>query len=223
MKNLLIVAATEPEIAPLLRFFEANFRSSAHYVFQNERYTVEILISGVGMMATAFSLSARLATQRYDAAIQAGIAGCFDRDIPLGSVLGVSTEAYGDLGAEDNGRYIDIFELGFLQADSYPFQKTLLLNPKPFDTGIALAMVSAISVNTVSGNSPTIEARKDRYKPVLESMEGLAFHYACLQHQIPFLQIRAVSNYVTPRDRNAWQIGKAIANLNQHLQDFFSN
>lgn len=223
MKNLLIVAATEPEIAPFLRFLEANFRSSTHHVFQNEQYTIEILISGVGMMATAFHLSARLATQHYDAALQAGIAGCFNTDIPLGTVLGVSMESYGDLGAEDHDRYLDIFELGFLEKNGYPFQAATLPNPQPYLAGAGLQMVPAISVNTVSGCEATISARAKRYKAQLESMEGLAFHYACRQYQIPFLQIRAVSNYVTPRDRSAWQIGTAISNLNGFLQEIFSN
>lgn len=223
MKNLLIVAATEPEIAGFLRFLEANFRTITPRVFQNDQYTIEILISGVGMMASAFQLSARLATQQYDAALQAGIAGCFDTEIPLGTVLGVSAESYGDLGAEDKENYLDIFELGLLPQDRYPFEQGCLPNPRPYLGGAGLRMVPAISVNTVSGNAATIAARAGRYQALLESMEGIAFHYACRQYQIPFLQIRAVSNYVTPRDRSAWQIGPAIANLNQFLQEIFSN
>lgn len=222
MKNLLIVSATEAEILPLLRFLEANFRTVAQHSFQNERYSVDVLVSGVGMMSTAYSLGVALARNTYDAALQAGIGGCFDMQLPLGSVLGVSSECYADLGAENRGAYIDIFELGFLQKNTYPFTDGKLLNLKPFEAGMGLDLVPAISVNTVSGHSPTIADRAGGYGAVLESMEGIAFHYACLQQQLPFLQIRAVSNYVTPRDRDAWQIGLAIRNLNQHLQDFFS-
>jgi futalosine hydrolase len=221
MKNLLIVAATEPEIAPLLRFLEANFRNPAPNSFQNEQYSIDILISGVGMMPSAFHIGYRLASRIYDAAIQAGIAGSFDTSIPLGTVVGVSSETFGDLGAEDKEQYLSIFDLGFLEADRYPFEQGKLRNKHPFNIGIELQMLPAISVNTVSGHSPTINARAARNNAVLESMEGIAFHYACLQQQIPFLQIRAISNYVTPRDRDSWQIGPAIANLNQVLISFF--
>jgi futalosine hydrolase len=52
-------------------------------------------------------------------------------------------------------------------------------------------------------------------------MEGIAFHYACKQAKIPFLQIRAISNYVTPRNKSEWEIPLAIQNLNQYLIETF--
>jgi len=45
-------------------------------------------------------------------------------------------------------------------------------------------------------------------------MEGAAFFYACAMAGVPCMQIRAVSNYVEKRNRDAWQIGLAIKNLN---------
>jgi futalosine hydrolase len=44
-------------------------------------------------------------------------------------------------------------------------------------------------------------------------MEGAAFFYACAIQDIPCAQIRAVSNHVVPRDRDAWEIHTAIKNL----------
>jgi futalosine hydrolase len=51
-------------------------------------------------------------------------------------------------------------------------------------------------------------------------MEGAALHYVCLQMNRPFLQIRAISNYVTPRNRAAWKIGEAVMALNAQLIDW---
>jgi futalosine hydrolase len=48
----------------------------------------------------------------------------------------------------------------------------------------------------------------------IESMEGAAFFYACRQAGVPCMQIRAVSNYVEKRNRDNWQIGLAVKNLN---------
>jgi len=59
-----------------------------------------------------------------------------------------------------------------------------------------------------------------RIQPQLESMEGAAFFYACTQAGVPCLQIRAVSNYVEKRNRDAWQIGLAIKNLNSFAAEF---
>ena len=44
-------------------------------------------------------------------------------------------------------------------------------------------------------------------------MEGAAFMYACLVHGLPFAQVRAVSNVVERRNRDAWKLTEAIANL----------
>ena len=44
-------------------------------------------------------------------------------------------------------------------------------------------------------------------------MEGAAFMYACLMHDVPFAQVRAVSNAVEPRDRERWRIQEALAAL----------
>jgi len=45
-------------------------------------------------------------------------------------------------------------------------------------------------------------------------MEGAAFFYACEKAGVKAMQIRAVSNYVEKRNRDNWQIGPAIKNLN---------
>lgn len=222
MKKVLLCAATKAEIEPFLSFLETHFQREGEDCFRNNRWQIRILITGVGMMAAAYSLATHLAVYQYDAAIQAGIAGSFDTTVPLGTVLGVLSEQYGDLGAEDRDGHIDIFKLGFLAADSAPFTQGKLRNEHPFPAGEDLPFASALSVNTVSGQTDTIKRRLQTYGVQLESMEGISFHYACLQHKLPFLQVRAVSNYVTPRNRADWNIGLATGNLNQYLQRLFT-
>lgn len=215
MKKLLITAATEMELGPLLNYLKAQFQCPLPFVFQSAEWELHILITGVGMMQTSFALTQALAAQQFDAAIQLGIAGAFDTNIPLGAVVAVASERYGDLGAEDHDAYLDIFELGFLTPNTSPFEGVCLPNTHPFVFGRTLPLVQSLSVNTVSGNGATIERRKRMFGADIESMEGIAFHYACLQMQLPFLQIRALSNYVTPRNRSSWQIQLAIEQLNQ--------
>ncbi len=222
MKNVLITAATEAEIAPFIHFLSGNYPQVNHNLFQNEEWNIRIFISGAGMMASAFSFGKELAINKYDAAIQAGIAGSFDTSIPLGTVVAIHSEQYGDFGAEDNENFIDIFDLGFSDMNSFPFSNGKLINQKPYPIGEELQKLNAISINTVSGQAASIQSRKDRYNPTVESMEGIAFHYACLQYEIPFIQIRAISNYVTPRNRADWKIGLAIKNLNIFLQKQFA-
>lgn len=210
------------EIEPFVQFLRRNFKEIATDVFQNEKWTIQVFVSGVGMMSTAFSLATVLGVGKFDYALQAGIAGAFTTELQLGAVVGVQSEQYGDLGAEDHSDYIDIFDLGFLDKNVFPFKEGQLINPAPVFIGKTQPLVSALSVNTVSGSSETIKARQLHHPCDIESMEGIAFHYACLQMKIPFLQIRAISNYVTPRNKAEWQLKLAIDNLNQYLIETFS-
>jgi len=83
-----------------------------------------------------------------------------------------------------------------------------------------LKNVGAITVNTVHGNEASIKKVTERLSPQLESMEGAAFFHACTQMDVPCIQIRAVSNYVEKRNRDSWNIGLAIKNLNTFAVEF---
>ena len=89
------------------------------------------------------------------------------------------------------------------------------MNQAPPDTAALgrLPRVRGITVNTVHGHEPSIAAVKARWDPQVESMEGAAFMYVCLMYQVPFAQIRAVSNAVERRNRQAWQVGEALEAL----------
>jgi futalosine hydrolase len=54
---------------------------------------------------------------------------------------------------------------------------------------------------------------KAQFPPQVESMEGAAFMYAALLAGVPFAQVRAVSNRVERRNRDAWNLPLAIENL----------
>jgi futalosine hydrolase len=223
MKQLLLAAATAAEIGPFLDHL-APFRCPGpENRYQTGNYRIDVCITGVGMMAAAFRLGQVLSTGSFDLAIQAGIAGSFDRSIPLGSLAAVVSELQGDLGAEDREQYLDIFSLGFADKDTFPFSGGQLRNTALPDLAQGLPLLSSMTVNTVSGHQPTIDARSARFGCSLESMEGAAFHYACLMTGTPFLQLRAVSNYVEPRNRAAWQIGAAIHTLNDFLLRHLGN
>lgn len=194
--RILVVAATSFEVESLKS--EVGSRKSE----------VEFLVTGVGMVATAFALGKHLATYQYDLAINLGIAGSFDRSISLGEVVEVLEDQLSEFGAENDEAFLPIETLGFGESifktdsrlSSYSDQQ--------------LKQVTAITVNTVHGHELSIEKLTSRIQPQLESMEGAAFFYASKQAGVPCLQIRAVSNYVEKRNRDAWQIGLAIKNLN---------
>jgi len=211
--NLLIVAATEAETGLLKQ-----------YLTQQPDKKVSLLITGVGMLATAYALTRQLQHNKYDLIMQAGVGGSFDHGIPLGSLVFITSDRYGDLGAEDHDKYIDIFDMGLMDKNIHPHADSRLVTPLlPIHSKIALPQVSGLTVNTVSGNEQTIARRAAQYSCAVESMEGAAFHYVCLQERVAFAQVRSISNYVIPRDKSQWQMKDAIINLNNWLIDFIES
>lgn len=182
---------------------------------QDSRLKIDFLTTGVGMVATAFALGRHLAVNQYDLAINLGIAGSFDRDIPLGEVVEITMDTIAELGAEDDEAFLPIDKMGFGEGTFYPTTTlSTLYNASNNSNTFNLSTATAITVNTVHGNEASIEKIAERLKPELESMEGAAFFYACREVNVPCLQIRAVSNYVEKRNRDNWKIGLAIKNLN---------
>lgn len=220
--KLLLVAATRNEIAPLLgerscvvgQIVEVNLKSGN---------SISVLITGVGSAATIFHLTRLLAVTRYDLVIQAGIAGAFDRNIELGSVVQIISDRFAQTGAEDGAVFMDIFEMGLADANTYPFKNGWLQplppkNSRPID----IKQVNGISVETVHGHIPHIERIIEKYHPEIESMEGAAFFYTCMQMHIDCLQIRSISNYVEKRNKANWKIPLAVEQLNKNLKDIFN-
>jgi len=202
---ILLCAATSFEIQPTLDWL------------QQHPGRVEVLITGVGLMETAWTLATRLASgPRPERMVQAGIAGCLDPSCPLGRVVSISHDRIGDLGVSEAGRFRSVFELGFGDPDRAPWQEGWLVNPGLFASPQQLPTAMAVSVNEVT--TDTLRAAYYRKQGALaESMEGAAFHFAALKAGIPFAQLRSFSNYVGERDKSRWQLPQSIAALNRHL------
>ncbi len=198
--RILIVAATESEIASVVRE-KPSLPPGTH---------LDTLTTGVGMVATAAQTARALALTRYDLALNFGVCGSFDRRLQPGRVVHVVSDRIAELGAEDGDAFLTVEALG-LPADPVFVNS----DPPEIEPLGSLPAVSGITVNTVHGNERSIAEIVRRFSPQVESMEGAAFMHACLISQVPFAQIRAVSNAVERRNREAWRLGDAIANLNR--------
>jgi len=216
--KILVTAATTLEIQPFLDYLYRQSKAINHAGFVLPNCHISILISGIGLMHAGYHLGRQLASARPDIAIQAGIGGCFHSSWELGKVVVVTTEQLGDLGAEDGEQFKDLFDIQLWQPGQPPFVNRELPNTFGGLPAVPdLPQARGITVNTVSGNLRTIERLQQKYAPDVESMEGAAFHYACLLEQVPFLQLRSISNYVEVRDKSKWQIPLAVKHLNETL------
>jgi futalosine hydrolase len=214
--RILVVAATAAEVAPVVsRLRHIADRHPCVTRYRTANHDVDLLISGVGMVATAAWTSRELNCERYDVAFNLGVCGSFTRDIEPGTVVHVVSDRLAELGAEDGDAFLTIEALKLLEEDEFPFQRGRLVNAAPpANPGLVdLRPVDGITVNTVHGNERSIACVVERFRPDVESMEGAGFMYACLIQSVPFAQVRAVSNVVERRNRNAWKLDVAIREL----------
>lgn len=199
--QILLIAATASEIEP----------------FTAAKKQVDILITGIGVPAAIYHLQKRIHQIDYDFIIQAGIAGSFSNEIELGRVVLVKQDCFADLGTEEKGNYTPIFNTAFADKDESPFTNGWLMNTDDNLKYLDLPKVKAITVNKVSDSELQKQQFVQTFNADIETMEGAALHYVCLQEQIPFLQIRSISNHVGERDKTKWKMKEAIENLNKEL------
>ena len=199
--QILLLAATEQEISP----------------FTNAGTGMDVLISGVGLPSAMYHLQKRMQQIDYDLIIQAGIAGSFNRRLVPGQTLWVKQDAFGDLGTEEKEIFSPVFDSGLADKNEFPFTNGWLLNESEVTKKIQLNAAKAVTVNKVTDSRLQEQQIISHFDPDIESMEGAALHYVCLQENIPFLQLRTVSNYVGERDKTKWKMKEAIMNLNTEL------
>jgi futalosine hydrolase len=206
--NCLLVAATTKEIRLFLEYYRQSDRSR----------DIDIMITGVGLAAATYSITRQVGTKKPDLIIQAGIAGCFDKNLPLGSVVVVKREYIADQFVMEKRKVKTVFDLGLVGPNQSPYRAGGLVNPH---NGIirqcGLKAVNAVSVNQVTTRRATIDWYREKYKPITESMEGAALHFVAISENIPFLQLRGVSNYIGERNKAKWNFADSIGNLNREL------
>lgn len=233
--RILVVAATAMELAPIVerlgraegpaqrawRTGDPIGRGPRMARYECAGHRLDLLVTGVGMVATAAWCSRALAEAPYDLGVNVGVCGSFDPGLELGSVVHVVSDRLAELGAEDGDGFLSIDEIGLLPepgarpGDAGGFWRAELVNPAPPSSAALsrLPPVKGITVNTVHGDARSIAAVVRRFRPQVESMEGAAFMYSCMIRELPFAQVRAVSNAVEPRNREAWKMADATRAL----------
>ncbi len=213
--RVIITAATHGEWMPSFQ------KINPKYVGNSKKFSVGFHESGIGMLASSISLMKMFTQETPTLIIQVGIAGSFDKKIPLGKVFVVNNDFAGDMGVNENKVWKDLFDMKLDKPNDAPYEKKSLPNPwlNQFNL-LKLPTKKGVTVNTISTDKKQIQLLGGRYKAVLESMEGASLHYMGRDLTIPFIQIRAVSNYVGERDKSKWKIQEAIYNLNETLLEY---
>lgn len=220
--KVLIVSATEKEVNLLLQK-TSDLKKNNQWLFTGVwgKLKLDFLISGLGLPSTIFRLTHLLSKNQYDLAINIGIAGSFSESIRIGSVVNVVSQQFGDLGVDDQGEFHTLFDLGYIDKNSNPFVGGVLVNSferDKYEFLHTVPSVSGITVNKASGEQDDIVKKWIKFQPDVENMEGAGFFYVCLLLGLPFLEIKAISNKVEPRNTKNWNIPQALITLADHIE-----
>jgi futalosine hydrolase len=182
-----------------------------------------VVITGIGAVNTAHALTQYLLTRpRPSLVIQTGIAGAY---VPCGlaveAVALATRETYGDLGVltPQGWRPVDEIGIPLVEAhgphparfNEFPLDAELVARAATVCGSLVAATGPFLTVSTVTG----VRARGDelhrRFGALCESMEGAAAAHVCALHDVPFLEVRGISNLVEDRNRAAWKVAEAAA------------
>ena len=152
---------------------------------------VSVRTSGVGMAAVA-AATARIAVDKPDMVILAGIAGAYPGSgVATGDCVLVARERVADQGA--------FRPEGFAPLYARDFECRYAADVE------TLRSVTGCTVNAAGGSF--FPAAGD-----IENMEGAAFFAVCESMEVPFLEIRAISNITTDL-RDQWRLDEACRAL----------
>jgi futalosine hydrolase len=204
-KNLL-VAATSAEIMEICGPIEP-------YQLTDINQNWSVLVTGIGIIPTVFHLTKVLSTNNFQFVLNVGIAGAINRKLSIGQNVNIISEELAFWGSEDNDDFLSVFKTGLQNSNEYPFSNGKILPLKSdFDLPL-IEKVSGLTVQTVTGSLKSIDLLHQHYHADVESMEGAAVFYVANQFNIPVAQIRSISNYVEPRNRDNWKIQEALKAL----------
>ncbi|MCK5857546.1 MAG: futalosine hydrolase [Bacteroidales bacterium] len=222
--KVLIVASTELEIKNLL--VDAEKINDQPLLYQKRIGNVDthILIGGIGTAFMAYKLTKTLSQHKYSFVINVGIGGAFSNLFALGEVLNVHNEIFAGVGLLDKEKFTNLFEMKLLTEGEFPFTQNFMHNFSLINNKVieALPLANGVTVNTLFTRSMGADLRYEKLNPHIETMEGAAVFYVCLMEHVPFVQIRAISNYVGETNKNLWKIPLAVDNLHKKLIDILS-
>jgi futalosine hydrolase len=201
--EVLLLAATE---------LEATLLASSRF---------PLVVAGIGAVNTAHALSEYFAThQKPSLVIQTGIAGAYvPAGISVGSVVLADTEIYGDLGVlmVDGWQPMEAVGIPLVAArdgrparfNYFPLDETLVARASGIGGSLITRTGPFLTLSIVTGVRALGDELHDRFGALCESMEGAAAAHVCALHDIPFLEVRGISNLVEDRDRSKWRINGA--------------
>ena len=195
---------------------------------------LRILVTGPGIVNTVQAITACVENARPFLMLQTGCGGGFRQlGMTNGDIAVATTEVDVHLGIETGKHNAPLLEMPFpvLEIDgkalkgNYPLDLDiaetafLRLNAVFGQKGIGVFKGPFITGSTVTGSEERAAFLFKTFSPCIESMEGASAAFLSHYYQLPFLEIRCVSNMVGKRDLSRWDLSLACQLAGQAAAD----
>jgi futalosine hydrolase len=173
--------------------------------------------AGVGPVAAAATTATLLALgPEYELVLSAGIAGGFAGRADVGDVVWAEQVIAADQGVVTDDGFLSLRELGLpgnggYAIDDLGYRERLLAGSFQLRGG------DVLTLSCMTGTAERAAELAVRYpRAVAEAMEGYGVVEATQRDRgrsdrdLPFAEVRAVSNIIGRRDRSAWNIPRAF-------------
>ena len=225
--RILVTAAEQQEIDCALKAYD-HIKESIPADVQ-----IDFTLTGIGTTCACYTVTKGIYTGRlegnpYSLVINIGIAGSYDlKEFPIGSAAIIDREYFGDLGFDSENGFEDLFKYGIWDKDQFPYTNGALVRkqvpfPKVEEVLAKYKNGAGLTVQTVTGKDAKVKELSQMYSPKIESMEGAAVYYAALMEDVPFFELRTVSNAVGERDTKKWDSKAALNTLHDCCSEIFS-
>ena len=183
--------------------------------------SVVLLETGIGAVNTAQALTATLQVSLPDLVLQVGVGGAYlSSELDVGDLALATEENYGDFGVLAPGGWqpgdaigIPVFSKERDYFNRFPLDplltaqaRNLVRNTHREEAPSALCAGPFVTVQQCSGTTVRGNELAARFGGICENMEGAAAAHVCALYDVPFLEVRGISNRVEDRNRDAWDL-----------------
>ena len=189
---------------------------------------VVIAFSGLGKINAAAATAFMLTRFPVNRLWVWGSAGAYPGlDLRISDIALASQEILGDEGVVTLHSWESLDAIGIpvakhhnesifnrIPVDQVELERVRLLLTKWQDTfsGPQVHLGPFVTVSGVSGSPARARLLRDRFGALCENMEGGAAAQVCLRFQVPFLEIRGLSNWAGDRNKKNWCLRESLDN-----------
>lgn len=219
-----LVCAVDLEAEPLRRRMSGVRRIDigrrpAYRGFLGDTEAV-LVTGGMGKVNAAQALTALLESGEVGLTICFGVGGAYPGSgLNIGDLALANSEIYTDEGVLtlDGWQPTDTIGIPLLETATDRYQNEFTLDAALVqrtmhvlnDAGFAVQAGPFGTVSTCSGTERQGEALRRRFGVICESMEGAACAHVAALYQVPFLELRGISNLVENRNLGRWRLPAA--------------